>query len=184
MELDAVGDPWSAADLTGWAAATLDGAEWVHIGALLRSDFDAETLRVAAGRGRRLLVDAQGLVRRAEAGPLRRDADVDPAVLECVQVLKVSEDEAMLLAGGLDAASLRALGVPEVVLTLGSEGSLVVTAEREDRVAAQPVRAADPTGAGDTYAIGYLAARAAGADPADAAHAAAALVNRVLSERR
>ena len=82
MAVEAVGDPWTPEDITGWAASALDGAEWVHVGALLRSDFGSATLRATRGEGRRLLVDAQGLVRHAEIGPLRRDGDVDAGVLE------------------------------------------------------------------------------------------------------
>ena len=183
MEVDAIGDSWRPGDITGWAAPALDGASWVHVGALLRSDFAADTLRAAAANGRKLLVDAQGLLRRAETGPLRRDADVDPSLLASVQVLKLSEAEAKLLAGGLAPASLRALGVPEVVLTLGSEGSVVITAEDEERVPAERVPGVDPTGAGDIYAIGYLAARAGGASPGEAARQAGVLVTALLSER-
>lgn len=183
MEVEAIGDPWTPGDITGWAAPALAGAGWVHVGALLRSDFAADTLRAAAAGGRKLLVDAQGLLRHAETGPLRRDADVDPSLLASVHVLKLSEDEAQLLAGGLDPASLRALGVPEVVLTLGSEGSVVVTSDGEERVPAERVPGVDPTGAGDMYAIGYLAARADGFPPGEAARKAGALVTTLLSER-
>ena len=98
-------------------------------------------------------------------------------------MLKLSENEARLLAGGVDAASLRSLGVPEVVLTLGSVGSLVVTPGAAERVTAEPVAVNDPTGAGDTYSVGYVAARANGAEPAEAARAASDLVGEVLAER-
>ncbi len=183
MAVEAIGDPWTPADVTGWAAPALAGAKWVHVGALLRSDFGVETLRALAADGRRLLVDAQGLVRRPEVGPLQRDGDVDPDALHTIQALKLSEAEARLLAGGVDVAALRSLGVPEVVLTLGSAGSLVVTPDAAERVPAEPVPIADPTGAGDTYSLGYVAARAAGAAPVDSARRASALVAAVLAER-
>ena len=183
MAVDAVGDAWTPADVTGWAARALAGAGWVHVGAVLRSDFPEDTLRVLASSGRRLLVDAQGLVRRSVVGPLQRDGAVDARVFPAVHILKLDEAEAHLLAGGVDAAHLRALGVPEVVLTLGSKGSLVVTPDVSEHVAAEPVAVADPTGAGDTYAVGYLAARAEGAEPVEAARRASALVTQVLSAR-
>lgn len=183
MTVDAVGDPWTAGDVTGWAAPALAGATWVHVGALLRSDFGAGALQALAREARRLLVDAQGLVRLAQTGPLRRDGGVAPETLAAVHVLKLSEDEAQLLAGSVEVAALRALGVPEIVLTLGSAGSVVVTAGGCERVVAEPVEVSDPTGAGDTYAVGYLAARAAGADPVEAARSASALVTATLAER-
>lgn len=88
-----------------------------------------------------------------------------------------------MLIGGTDAASLRTLGVPEVILTLGSAGSVVVTRDAVKRVNVEPVAVSDPTGAGDTYAIGYAVARAAGAEPVAAARRASALVADVLAAR-
>ncbi|MGB8350138.1 MAG: hypothetical protein WCE47_06895 [Gaiella sp.] len=41
MTVDAVGDPWTTADIAGWAGEALDGCEWVLVGGLLRSHFDA-----------------------------------------------------------------------------------------------------------------------------------------------
>ncbi len=184
MTVETVGDPWTPADVTGWAAPALAGSAWVHVGALLRSDFPAETLRALAQDGRRLLVDAQGLVRRAETGPLHRDGAVARPVLAAVHALKLNEHEAQLLAGGVDEGALRSLEVPEVVLTLGSAGSMVVTRTGCERVAAEPVDVADPTGAGDTYAVGYVAARAEGAEPIEAARRASELVTSTLRDRR
>ena len=181
MQLDAVGDPWRPEDVTGWAAAALERAGWVHVGALVRSDFDRATL-AALGAGRRLLVDAQGLVRLPEPGPLQRDGEMGPSLFALLDVLKLSESEALALAGSTDPARLRALGVPEVVLTLGSRGSLVVTAGHAEHVAAEPVEdAADPTGAGDSFSLAYVAARAAGAHPVEAARSASAFVSDLLA---
>jgi sugar/nucleoside kinase (ribokinase family) len=180
MTVDAVGDPWTPADVEGWASTAL-GTEWVHVGALLRSDFPTETVAVLAAGGRRLLVDAQGLVRVGEVGPLQRDGNVDRDLLRHLAVLKLSEDEAAILAGGNDPDALRALGVPEVVLTLGSSGSLVVTPDSVARVEITPISAADPTGAGDTYSLAYLHARARGQAPADAARSASAVVSAILA---
>ena len=41
----------------------------------------------------------------------------------------------------------------------------------------------DPTGAGDAFAVGYLAARSAGEPPLAAAHRASELVMELLSRR-
>lgn len=183
MTVDGIGHTWSEADLGGWGAPALEGASWVHVGALLRSHFPAETLRAAAGDGRKVLVDAQGLVRLARLGPLRRDGEVDAAVLAAIGALKLSESEARLLAGGVEIEHLRALGVPEIVVTLGAAGSLVVTPAAAERIEIEPVDAPDPTGAGDTYALGYASARAAGAEPVEAARRASALVSSILAAR-
>jgi sugar/nucleoside kinase (ribokinase family) len=135
-----------------------------------------------ASSGARLLIDAQGLVRRAETGPLRKDGGIGSA-LRHVAILKLNEGEAAALAGGTDAASLRRLEVPEVILTLGSRGSLVVTADADEFVGATPVETADPTGAGDAFAAAYLWFRAEELRPKAAAAAASDFVTTLLAER-
>ena len=159
MSVDAVGDPWTPDDIAGWAAPPLADARWVLVAGLLRSHFPAPTVAALAGEGRRLLLDAQGIVRVARVGPLERNADIDRAVLAHLAVLKLNEDEARILAGALDAESLLALGVPEVVLTLGSEGARIVTPELDTAIPPHPVAAANPTGAGDAFSLVYLDGR-------------------------
>lgn len=182
MEVTAIGDPWMPDDVTGWAGEALGDATWVHVGALLRSDFERPTLE-ALSEERRLLLDGQGLVRRAQVGLLERDAGVDPAILRTLDVLKLNEDEARILAGGLEPDRLRALGVPEVVLTLGSAGSLLVTGSEVERLARTPVaEVVDPTGAGDSFCAAYLHARARDAEPVEAMRAAAELTAEILAE--
>jgi sugar/nucleoside kinase (ribokinase family) len=146
MVVDALGDPWTAADLHG-----LERADWVHVGALARSDFSAETLALLARH---------------------------------VSILKLAEEEARALVGEPEEDALRSLGVPEVVVTLGSEGSLVLGNGKLERIAARPVAGAiDPTGAGDAFAAGYLASRSTGHAPSAAARRATALVADLLGRR-
>jgi sugar/nucleoside kinase (ribokinase family) len=178
MEVKALGDPWTIADLHG-----LERADWVHVGALARSDFPAETL-AALARDRRLSFDGQGLVRPARTGPLELDADYDPEVLRHVSILKLAEEEAQTLVGEPDEERLRSLGVPEVVVTLGSEGSLVLADGKLERVPARAVGGEiDPTGAGDAFAVVYLASRSTGHAPAAAARRATALVAGLLGRK-
>lgn len=92
-------------------------------------------------------------------------------LLACLDVLVVNEHELRDIAGGLDfEASVAAVAarVPSLVVTLGSEGCLVVTGETRTRVDAVPARAVDTTGAGDTF-CGVLAAAlaASGVRPVD-----------------
>jgi sugar/nucleoside kinase (ribokinase family) len=184
MEIDGLGDPWTVEDVTGWVARALDDSCWVLAGALVRSDFAAPTLAALAGSGRQLLVDAQGLVRLPQVGPLTRDAAVDPDVFEALTAIKLNEHEAGILAGGTDPKQLRALGVPEVLVTLGSAGALVVTASHAERIA--PVLLediVDPTGAGDSFSAVYLWSRACGAEPLEAARTANAVAAELIAER-
>src|SRR5262245_66042694 len=103
MVVDALGPSWTPADLRG-----LERADWVHVGALARSDFPAGTLAELA-RDRRVSFDGQGLVRPARTGPLELDSDYDPEVLRHVAVLKLAEEGARVLVGepGEDAGRPR-----------------------------------------------------------------------------
>src|SRR5207237_8363135 len=122
-----------------------------------------------AARRRRLALDGQGLTRPRREGPLELDAEFDHALLEHVSILKLAEEEAQALVGEPSAAALRELGVPEVVVTLGPRGSLVYANGRLQRVEAHEIAPADPTGAGDAFAVAYLASRSDGHVPAAAA---------------
>jgi sugar/nucleoside kinase (ribokinase family) len=107
-------------------------------------------------------------------------------VLEHVTALKLSEEEALIVAGGpFDAETAAALGVPEVLLTLGSRGSVVFADGSETFVpAAWPVLGVQTTGAGDAFMVGYAVARVDGEDPVGAARSASRLVAEMLDERR
>ena len=181
MHMDAVGEPWTPEDADGWVADALGGARWVHIAPLARSDFPAETL-AALARGRRLSFDGQGLVRAPRVGPLALDADFDPGLLRHLTMLKLAEEEARTILPDFEEESLRGLDVPELVLTFGSQGSLVRCDGRLERVPAHPVEA-DATGAGDAFCAAYAAARAGGHAAVAAARRAAALVEALLAGR-
>jgi sugar/nucleoside kinase (ribokinase family) len=182
VAVTAVGETWRPEDALALAA----GVEWVHVAPLLRSDFPVETL-AALAHGRRLSLDGQGLVRVPAVGPLVLDAAYDPAALRHVTALKLSEEEAAVVSGGAfdDAAAAR-LGVPEVLLTLGSRGSVVFAAGAAATFVppAGPVLGVQATGAGDAFMVGYASSRADGAAPVEAAQRASRLVAELLQARR
>ena len=62
-------------------------------------------------------------------------------------------------------------------------GALVVTADLAEEVPALPVAGVDPTGAGDAFWVAYLAARADGRGPIEAARGASAFVAGLLAAR-
>jgi sugar/nucleoside kinase (ribokinase family) len=184
MNVDAVGDPWTTSDIEGWAAGALEGVGWLQVAGLLRSHFPTDVVASLARGGRRLLLDAQGVLRRARTGPLQRDDDVDRDAFAHLAVLKVNEDEGRILAGGLEPEQLRALGAEETLLTLGSRGALVIAGDTVAEVPAHPARGAvDPTGAGDSFSVVYLDGRARGLAPAAAAERASAAVAELIGSR-
>ena len=163
MTVDSIGEPWRVEDIS---ARLLKRVEWLHVAPLLRGDVESDMLEWLA-RGRRILLDGQGLVRRRKTGPLVLDADFDRELLRHVTILKLAQEEADVI-GEVD--------VPELVVTDGMRGATV----NGEHVPAHVV-SADPTGAGDAFAIAYLAARAADQAPRSAARRATALVAALLS---
>jgi sugar/nucleoside kinase (ribokinase family) len=176
MRVEAIGEPWADGDDPEEA---LRRVEWVHVTPLLRGDFPPEALERITRR-RRLLLDGHGLVRERRLGPLVVDGDFDRTILRHVSILKLAEEEAQAILGHGELEELRELGVPEIVVTFGAGGSLVLAGGASVRVAAQPARG-DPTGAGDAFSVAYLSARAGGHRPISAARRASAVVSALLS---
>ena len=170
MVVDALGEPMQRSDL---ADALLRRVDWLHVAPLLRGDVDVELLGWLA-RDHRILFDGQGLVRARATGELRLDGDFDGALLRHVRVLKLAEEEAAAIG------DVGELGVPEVLVTAGADGSRVITRDGETYVPARPLPH-DPPGAGDAFAVTYVAARAEGHRPVSAARRATALVAALLS---
>jgi sugar/nucleoside kinase (ribokinase family) len=179
MRVEAIGEPWAEGDDPERA---LRRVEWVHVAPLLRGDFPPEALERIARR-RRMLLDGHGLVRARELGPLVVDGDFDRTILRHVSILKLAEEEAHAILGHGELEELHGLGVPEIVVTFGAGGSLVLAQGASVRVAAQAVHG-DPTGAGDAFSVAYLSARAGGHRPVSAAHRASAVVSALLTAAR
>jgi sugar/nucleoside kinase (ribokinase family) len=178
--IEALADPWRIDDVSGWLGQAVRRADWVHLGALWRGEFPTDTV-AQLSRGRRLSFDGQGLVRPGATGAVRYDADFDPRLLEQVDVLHLSVDEADALGLALDTTSLSSLRVPEIVVTLGEEGSIVFARGRLHSVSARPVAGADPTGAGDAFMAAYLASRRHAHSPVSAARRATEVVRGLLT---
>ena len=121
----------------------------------------------------------------SSAAPLARAGAA--AFLEWVagiDLLVPNRDEAAMLTNMPDPkAAGRALTAQarEVVIKLGPQGAIWTDGEAQVRVAAVDVHAVDTTGAGDAFAAGLLAARLAGAEPADALGAACSLAAEAVA---
>lgn len=181
MFVDAIGPVWGEAEI---AAADPD-TTWVHLAPLLRTDFTAGALAALDARGHRVVYDGQGLVRADRTGPLSLDRHFDPELLTHISVLKLAEDEAVIVADGeFDQSTAARLGVPEILVTFGSEGCDIYADGSVTRVpAAWRVDGVQTTGAGDMFTACYTASRAAGATTRAAVESASELVARELDKR-
>jgi sugar/nucleoside kinase (ribokinase family) len=184
MEVVALGDQWQEEDIREWVEEEIGDARWIMLGALTREDFTRDAILALVEGDRRLLVDGQAIVRLRRLGPLAEDGDVNPAVYSLIAGLKLNDEEAMTLVGSMEPEALRALEVPEIIVTKGSKGALVVTADVAELVPAVKIDGpVDPTGAGDTFWVSYLLARRDGVEPAEAAARASRFVAQMISSR-
>lgn len=155
-------------------------AKVYHLGSLLSDDFSNEVVEYLAKKGK-VSIDVQGYLREV------RDETVYPIdwkdklkVLKNTYYLKVNEIEMETITGLKDAHEaaklLHSWGVTEVIITLGSEGSLIYVDDTFYEIPAYaPHEVVDATGCGDTYSAGYLYQRTLGATPTEAGKFAAAM---------
>lgn len=155
-------------------------AKIFHLGSLLSDDFSLDVIKYLSKKGI-LSVDAQGYLREV------RGENVYPIdwcekkeALKYVHILKVNEHEAKVLTGLDDyqaaARQLAEWGVKEVLLTLGSEGSIIYAENSFYYIPAYPPKeVVGATGCGDTYMLGYLYMRNKGVSYEEAGCFAAAL---------
>ena len=155
-------------------------AKIFHLGSLLSDDFSLEVIKYLSDKGI-LSVDAQGYLREVRGEKVYPvDWKEKCEALKYIDILKVNEYEAKVLTGLDDykeaAALLAEWGVKEVMLTLGSEGSIVHTAGCFYKIPAYPPKEiVDATGCGDTYMLGYLYMRSKGASVEESGCFAAAM---------
>jgi sugar/nucleoside kinase (ribokinase family) len=151
-----------------------------HLGPLLADDIPVELIKTLAGKGK-VSLDVQGYLREV------RGQDVFPVdwlqkkeALPYIHILKANETEMEKLTGESDvrtsAKMLADWGVKEVVITLGSKGSVIYAEGIFYEIPAfKPNAVVDATGCGDTYMAGYLYQRSQGNSILDAGEFAAAM---------
>jgi sugar/nucleoside kinase (ribokinase family) len=167
-------DPFTVADLKDTKAIIF------HLGALLADDMSTELIKELFSRGN-VSVDAQGYLREVvDKGVHAIDWADKKEALKYVDILKVNEHEMEVLTGLTDikegAKVLAEWGVKEVVITLGSMGSVIYHDSIYYTIPAyKPTEVVDATGCGDTYMAGYLYKRVKGADIQKAGEFAAAM---------
>lgn len=156
-------------------------ADVYHLGTLLVDDFSPEVVEYLASKGR-VCIDVQGYLREVRGQQVFAvDWKDKLRVLKSTDILKVNEHETSVLTDGEKdlhraARLIRSWGVREVLITLGSYGSIIYVDDKfYDIPGFPPRRTIDATGCGDTYAAGYLYARAKEANPEEAGRLAAAM---------
>ena len=155
-------------------------AKFFHLGSLLSDDFSLDVVKLLSGKGR-LAVDAQGYLREVRGEQVYpTDWKDKREALKYIDILKVNEHEAEVLTGFKDfkqaALQLAEWGLKEVLLTLGSLGSIIYAEGTFYKIPAYPAKnVVDATGCGDTYSMGYLYMRNKGASYEEAGCFAAAL---------
>lgn len=117
-------DPFTVEELKN------EEARFFHLGSLLSDDFSLEVVKLLSSKGK-LAVDAQGYLREVRGEQVYpTDWKDKKEALKYIDILKVNEHEAEVLTGFTDpkqaAMQLAEWGVKEVLLTLGSLGSIIM----------------------------------------------------------
>jgi len=150
----------------------LKGATWWLLGPLTPSEIPLSVIRLLGQKAAGVALDIQGCVRELRNGRVGLGSGTDVrAVLGEVVIVKAGREEALAVTGERDPVSaarrLREMGVAEVLVTLGSQGSVVAWENETLSVDAfGSERASDTTGCGDTYLASYLVGRTEGRSPA------------------
>lgn len=180
QRIRAVATPFTAGEVRAIATSVF------HVGPLTQRDISLDLLRGISSGSSLVSLDVQGMLRPAHVGTIaEEDWPQKHEALGYVNILKANEKEALVLSGETraDAAAkaLASLGPNEVIITLGSRGSLIYAEQTLHQVPSFPAkRRGDPTGCGDTYVAGYLHQRLRGASPQEAGRFGAAMATLKL----
>ncbi|KAA8476112.1 sugar/nucleoside kinase (ribokinase family) [Arcticibacter tournemirensis] len=155
-------------------------AKIYHLGPLLADDIPVNMIEHLSQKGI-VSLDVQGYLREVkDQQVLAIDWLEKKAALPHVGILKANETEMEVLTGCIDiregAKALAGMGVKEVVITLGSKGSVIYSEGVFHNIPAyKPTAVVDATGCGDTYMAGYLYKKSKGASCYEAGTFAAAM---------
>jgi hypothetical protein len=165
-ELIAASDPIGGRDIP----ADWRNSDLTHLGPLHRLDLKPDVSRFVGGL---VGLDLQGLVREARESRVKPNPDL-MLFLEGVRVVHASADE---IEAVLDGDSLNGFvkrhSIPEMIVTRGAHGALLIAGGQSIEVPARPARSGHVAGAGDVFLATYLFLRVEGLRPADAATGAA-----------
>lgn len=138
-------------------------AEMILLGPILQ-EIDSSLLSILAERDKPLFCDPQGFLREVQHGKVTH---VFPPFLKealpTFAILKPNEPEAFVMTGKHAgeqprevAETLFSYGSRTCIVTLAEKGSLIYNGSELLEIPAYTTDARDPTGAGDTYAAGFM----------------------------
>jgi len=110
---------------------------------------------------------------RVALDPNVRPEAAGPEVVARIRSVALVADVLLPAEGELEALGLSGDSAPLVCTTLGPRGARVQLDGASELVAAPEANEIDPTGAGDTFAAAFAVATLNGAEPVEAARAAA-----------
>ena len=155
-------------------------AKVFHLGSLLNDDFSPEVVKYLSTQGF-VSIDVQGYLRKVVGEQVHATDWADKKdILSCTDILKLNEHEMEVITNSKNprtvALQLAEYGVREIVITLGSYGSLIYADGRFHEIPAyRPAKVVDATGCGDTYSTGYLYCRSQGMNVEESGRFAAAM---------
>ena len=140
----------------------LEDCKVFHFGSLSLTDEPARTatievVKIAKSSGAFISYDPNYRASLWE----KKEAAVEQmkSMIPYVDVMKVSDEELVLLTGNKDYSQavkiLLDIGPKLVAVTLGSEGVLLATKQRQEKLPGFKVKAIDTTGAGDSFWGGF-----------------------------
>lgn len=175
-------DPFTQAQVMATRASIF------HLGTLMADDIPLDVIKILSQKGK-VSADVQGYLRKLNGNNVvATDWKDKIEALPFIDILKVNEYEMEALTGTSNiekaARQLNYWGAKEIVITLGSLGSVIYHQQQFYNIPAYtPTVTTDATGCGDTYMAGYLYCRAKRISPEQAGKFAAAMATLKIEKQ-
>lgn len=147
-------------------------ADWIMLGPILQEIDEKLFSWIKANTNAKIFLDPQGLLRGVREGKIYHESTPQvKKIISQVDVVKPNELETKVLTGidpRLDpytpAEEIKSWGPKIVIITLAELGSVIYDGKDFYEIPAFETEAVDATGAGDTYAGGFVSAMTKGYD--------------------